>query len=389
MKGFEFPDVPEFEEEKQVVELDSTNSDNYSSPYEDDFDPSTVSPVEINTDEININPYEQTIINTNPYQNANIEEVISNENEEEVDNSSKAEEKVVENTNNEKTLSEDELTDLEIERIKTERELKLKNIRGIFVVFMFVVIVTVFVAYSRGDKAKEKVDIGSVNINLKDKDPKEDMEFSAELNNYYQTREKANIEKYLVDNADDSEKIAVINNTAVNQIEKLIEEIVNNSTSSIDYDNKMTDLKGYIKSLNDIRFNEASILKDIDYNTVNERIDHLKEISSTYFTGLNYYNAKDYNNACTTFSSITEDNYFYKAAKNHINSITEEIIAMLNNDITNLSTNLEYLDVAEQKEKYLQIKSIIEQYNKAYPYLNLETNQIYNDLLHKYTELSK
>ena len=69
--------------------------------------------------------------------------------------------------------------------------------------------------------------------------------------------------------------------------------------------------------------------------------------------------------------------------------IQDEIIELLKNDISILSTNLDYLDVAEKKAKYFQIKSIIEQYNKAYPYLQLETNQTYNDLYQKYTELSE
>ena len=72
-----------------------------------------------------------------------------------------------------------------------------------------------------------------------------------------------------------------------------------------------------------------------------------------------------------------------------MDKIQKEIIELLEKDIKNLSTNLEYLDQAEKKLKYVQIKSIIEQYNNAYPYLHLDTNQRYNDLLQKYSELSK
>ena len=180
-----------------------------------------------------------------------------------------------------------------------------------------------------------------------------------------------------------------MNNTVLNQIDKLIDDIVNSSTDSTDYDKKMADLNDYLTSLNAIKFNDVAILKDMDFNSIKDKLSRLKEDSLNYFTGLNYYNAKDYNNAYETFNSIPEDNYFNKIAKKNMDKIQKEIIELLEKDIKNLSTNLEYLEQAKKKLKYVQIKSIIEQYNNAYPYLHLDTNQRYNDLLQKYSELSK
>lgn len=403
MKGFEFPEFPETEEENATQNVENIVSEDTREVI-DDVESSNNQPIsEAETNLFNTNPYNETIINENPYQNVNIEDVISLEpkkNIKEKEEEETPEEKIIEKDDfkpqsilsqnySPNKLSEDDLTTLEINRIKEERKLKLKNARTIFVIVMFVFIVTIMVAYNRMDKNKERIKIDPVNVDLKDKDSQENLEFSAELNNYYQTREKTNIEKILVDNANNPEKITEMNNTVLNQIDKLIDDIVNSSTDSTDYDKKMADLNDYLTSLNAIKFNDVAILKDMDYNSIKDKLSRLKEDSLNYFTGLNYYNAKDYNNAYETFNSIPEDNYFNKIAKKNMDKIQKEIIELLEKDIKNLSTNLEYLDQAEKKLKYVQIKSIIEQYNNAYPYLHLDTNQRYNDLLQKYSELSK
>ena len=65
------------------------------------------------------------------------------------------------------------------------------------------------------------------------------------------------------------------------------------------------------------------------------------------------------------------------------------MIELLKKDIDNSEQNISTLNEYEQKLKYQEIKGMIEQYNLAYPYLNLETNQTYNDLLQKYKTLSE
>ncbi len=390
MKGFEFPDVSDSEkkiikepEEEIIPEQEITTYDNVDE-YEDDTEIQVV----------NTNPYEEAKENINPYSNVNIEEVVENpKSPTPVASSPKPEQKTNPEMPNvkKKVLTDDEQTDLEIARIKAERQLKMKNIRTVFVIFMLVVLFTLAATYKSLNNDHSKKDIGDINFKTtkKEDEPIEDLEISAELNNFYQTGEKANVEKMLVDSAEDPGKVMQINNTALMQIDRIINDNIENSKDYFDYDQKMNTLLKYVESLNNIRFNDIAVLKDTDYVATKEKIDNIKNSSSEYFNGLNYYNAKDYNNAYTTFNNIASDNYFYKFAYDKKTIISDDIIKLLNNDIANLSTNLEYLDEAEKKVKYQQIKSIIEQYAKAYPYLHLETNQTYNDLLQRYTELSK
>ncbi len=373
MKGYEFPD------ESNNQDKTDLKKPNFSDTFQDDeFDEYEE---ETEYSESNNTSYEKDYRNANLYQNANIEDVIREE-----DLPRRKDQKVIQEKTNE--LSDDDLTELEVARIKEERRQKIKNVRAVFLAFMCVVMATLLVMYNNRDKSKGKIELGPIDIHLSDKDKEEELEITTELKNYYDTRDKTNVEKILVNSESDPGKLAKINDSSVNQINLLIDEIILSSKDSLDYDNKMIDLNSYMTSLNSIRINDAVVLKDSDFNNLKDKINSLKNSSSEYFNALNYYSAKDYNNAINIFNSIPEDNYFHRAANTRVERITEEIIGLLNSDIDNLSTNIEYLDVAEKKVKYSQIKSIIEQYNKAYPYLHLENNQTYIDLLNKYTELS-
>ena len=385
MKGFEFPDISETNKEKQINSQEIDSVDELELPiYKEELSRDSYEP---ELEEINSNPYDDVSTNFNPYQN------ISNE-ETNVEINPDDEEDALDNTGAELPNEQEDLTTIDTDAIeaarkKEEKRAHFQSARLAFIVVMFVVIVTIMVSYARMDKSKEKVIIKPITIHTKDDPPIEELDFSAELNNYYQTREKNNIEKMLVDNSSDPEKMSEINSIVLKQIEKIIDDIIKNSSTEIQYDNKILDLDEYLNSLRSIKFNEAELLSEVDYNNIKERLSHLKETSTSYFDALNYYNAKDYNKAYNTFSAIPEDNSFNKAAVEQMNKITGEILGLLKNDITKMSANLDYMNANEQKNRYYQIKLIIEQYNAAYPYLHLETNPTYNDLLQKYTDLSQ
>ena len=385
MKGFEFPDISETNKEKQINSQEIDNVDELELPiYKEELSRDSYEP---ELEEINSNPYDDVSTNFNPYQN------ISNE-ETNVETNPDDEEDALDNTSAELPNEQEDLTTIDTDAIeaarkKEEKRAHFQSARLAFIVVMFVIIVAIMVSYARMDKSKEIVIIKPITIHTKDDPPIEELDFSAELNNYYQTREKNNIEKMLVDNSSDPEKMSEINSIVLKQIEKIIDDIIKNSSTEIQYDNKILDLDEYLNSLRSIKFNEAELLSEVDYNNIKERLSHLKETSTSYFDALNYYNAKDYNKAYNTFSAIPEDNSFKKAAVEQMNKITEEILGLLKNDITKMSANLDYMNANEQKNRYYQIKLIIEQYNVAYPYLHLETNPTYNDLLQKYTDLSQ
>ena len=385
MKGFEFPDISETNKEKQINSQEIDSVDELELPiYKEELSRDSYEP---ELEEINSNPYDDVSTNFNPYQN------ISNE-ETNVETKPDDEEDALDNTGAELPNEQEDLTTIDTDAIeaarkKEEKRARFQSARLAFIVVMFVIIVAIMVSYARMDKSKEKVIIKPITIHTKDDPPIEELDFSAELNNYYQTREKNNIEKMLVDNSSDPEKMSEINSIVLKQIEKIIDDIIKNSSTEIQYDNKILDLDEYLNSLRSIKFNEAELLSEVDYNNIKERLSHLKETSTSYFDALNYYNAKDYNKAYNTFSAIPEDNSFNKAAVEQMNKITEEILGLLKNDITKMSANLDYMNANEQKNRYYQIKLIIEQYNAAYPYLHLETNPTYNDLLQKYTDLSQ
>ena len=69
--------------------------------------------------------------------------------------------------------------------------------------------------------------------------------------------------------------------------------------------------------------------------------------------------------------------------------IVTNIMDILNADVKRISLNLDYVNEEEQQVKYKQIKSIIERYAIAYPYVKLTNNEEYNNLLKKYTDLIK
>lgn len=380
MKGFEFPGSSNIKNDKKADT--SSNITPLEEP-KHSIDNSSIAIPDI----VNANPYEETVVNTNPYTNVNISDVIS---ETEVDEESVVNDSPESTQNQKRELTDDEITEIEIEKIKAERRRKIKGFRLVYVVFMAIILVILAVCYNQTRKNAKPIVIGDIEINTKDDNPPiEQLEISAELNNFYQTGEKVNVEKILVDSVNDSNKIKLINDAALTQINRLIEDNIEQSKDHTDYEQKINKLLEYIKNLNEIKFNDYKVLNDNDCNNIKEKIEISKQTAIEYFSALNSYNSKDYNNAYNTFNSITEDNLFYKYAEKQKDIICDDMIELLKKDIENSEQNISTLNEEEQKLKYQEIKGMIEQYNLAYPYLNLETNQTYNDLLQKYKNLSE
>ena len=133
MKGFEFPDSSD-------SELDNVNTENNN--VQNDYN----SIAENKSEESNYNPYEGTVVNTNPYQNVKIEDVIVTEDEvEEPAPKATPPTPPKQPETPQRQLTDDELTNIEIEKIKAERALKMKNIKSVFVIFMLVVVISISV----------------------------------------------------------------------------------------------------------------------------------------------------------------------------------------------------------------------------------------------------
>ena len=220
MKGFEFPGSSNIKNDKKA---DTSNNITPLEESKHSIDNSSIAKPDI----INAKPYEETVVNTNPYTNVNISDVIS---ETEVDEETVVNDSPESTQNQKRELTDDEITEIEIEKIKAERRRKIKGFRLVYVVFMAIVLVILAVCYNQTRKNAKPIVIGDIEINTKDDNPPiEQLEISAELNNFYQTGEKVNVEKILVDSANDSNKIKLINDAALTQINRLIEDNIEQS----------------------------------------------------------------------------------------------------------------------------------------------------------------
>ena len=179
MKGFEFPGSSNIKNDKKA------NTSSNITPNVDlkqDEENGSITKADI----INANPYEETVVNTNPYTNVNISDVIS---ETEVDEETVVNDSPESTQNQKRELTDDEITEIEIEKIKAERRRKIKGFRLVYVVFMAIILVILAVCYNQTRKNAKPIVIGDIEINTKDDNPPiEQLEISAELNNFYQSK---------------------------------------------------------------------------------------------------------------------------------------------------------------------------------------------------------
>lgn len=403
--AFEMPALEEVKSEEDINPMEQ--EENTQEEVED------TTPGEYNDNPfINNNPYEEAVENTNPYVDYDdMEAVIGNTDTEEKEQYEEPEstpvEEVKEETpivnNNEKI--DTDFKELEKEQKKQERAEKVDNMKFVFLFLMFIVVAALIAYFHFSDDREGPKEIPQVDVktgdNDKDKDKDKDPEpptvegdfnkkVEDELNNYFSDGDTTGLSTILSSSYSDTTKVEDIHNTTNTVVESWI-----NTLLTKDYDNyeaftsAVNNTRSKLDGLYNIKYTDVGYLEEDKYEEYSTKLNNIDEDSNDYYVALELYNKKDYNKAYQALEAISSSNSFYDSSQKHMNDIVTSILDLLKSDIKKISTNLDFVNDSEKQGIYKQIKSIIEKYAIAYPYVKLNNNEEYNELYKKYNDLIK
>ena len=401
---------------------------------------------EIKEEVANANPYEETFANTNPYVDYdNMEDVIgSEENNNEIEEATVYEEEDNTFLNNDEVSKEIPVIDLttrysdssedsnkveennevveeapstnsenveqvdysnkvdvdfqELEKVQKKqiKEEKTKNIRVVFVILMLLVIMTLIgTSHFRKDNGKPMVINGDDIVKPKKEEKKpETSDFGVRVDEalatFYDSKDNSLLVSVLMDAVNDEERMNTISSVTSNKIDSWINQLKNETAISYeDFVNKTSNIKTILNSMNEVEYEGNKFINGEKYQETIDNLNALEADGNDYYVAVSSYINKDYNNAYQLFEAIPSTNKFYDNSQRLLTIIINDIISLIQDDINNNFTNMEFLSEEEQQVKYKLIKSMIERYALAYPYVKLTESNDYQDLLKKYSDLIK
>lgn len=210
------------------------------------------------------------------------------------------------------------------------------------------------------------------------------------LNTYYETSEIDDL-LYLMENVkDDEDKTKelqdTVKNTCYSWVLKYKEEDVSSST---EFEELTLKYKGLIDGI----FRYALVKKDdyyiralheTAYDELMLQFDQIYTDSLDFYEAIDFYNDKDYNKAYYMFSRIESDNSYYDKSITYMNKIHENIMELLNKDVTKIEKEIDTLSDEEKLNIYLLIEETILEYNNVYS-VDLNECYEYQELLTTYT----
>ena len=357
-----------------------------------------------------VNPYEETVINTNPYVEYNdMNNVIGEEDNNSVlyDNVYNKEDNILIEEEETEPVQVEQPKDVvknidysnkvdvdfkELEKVQEKqlRKEKIKSIRFVFIIFMLLVIATLFgTGYFNKKKDDKPIDLRNNDTNNVPDNPVINESFSdrvqREVSDIYNSKDTSKLQQLLEESSEDVDKNNQIHTGISSVINTWITGIKDERFESYDvYNSKITELKGIIDSIYNIKSVNYYSISDEEYSNINNNLNKMVEDGRAYYEALVSYNSKDYNNAYRLFDSINSENTFYDNSRAYLDTIIKDILALLQNDIDTMSINIDMLSEEEKQVKYQQIKGVIERYVMAYPYVGLSDNATYQELLNKY-----
>ena len=127
------------------------------------------------------------------------------------------------------------------------------------------------------------------------------------------------------------------------------------------------------------------ILTEKDYEELMIQFNDIYNDSAIFYDALELYKAKDYNKAYYMFNRVEESNSYYEKSVTYLSIIVEDIIEMINKDISKLEKNIDTLEDSEKLKVYTSIEQIIISYNNLYVSVELNEKNDYQELLSLYT----
>ncbi|MBR6821341.1 MAG: hypothetical protein IKM55_03865 [Bacilli bacterium] len=210
------------------------------------------------------------------------------------------------------------------------------------------------------------------------------------LNTYYETSEIDDLIYLMEDIKDDEAKLKdlqdTVKNTCYSWVLRYKEEDAKSTeefeTITFKYKELIDGIFRYALIKTDEQYVRA--LNEVDYDEIMLQFDQIYTDSLVFYEALDFYNEKDYNKAYYMFGKIEDNNTYYDKSVTYLNKIHENILELLNKDITKIEKDIDTLSDEDKLNVYILIEETILEYNNVYN-VNLSDNLEYQEILSKYT----
>lgn len=212
------------------------------------------------------------------------------------------------------------------------------------------------------------------------------------LDDYYISYDVNEITSIFEDVKTDSNKVKTMQDKVNSRITLWISEFKTNDLKSKDNFEKVYDgNKILINNLYNVSASyDGNVIKLISASLYKEYMDKLSDIYEDglpYYTALDSYKNKAYDEAYQLFSYVDSDNEFYEKATLCMESIVSEVINLLKSDIAKLEDGIDDLSEEKKMDRYIAIQDVIIVYNDIYDKIHLSENDEYQDLIQKYSKI--
>ncbi len=217
-----------------------------------------------------------------------------------------------------------------------------------------------------------------------------DLSLKESLNTYYETNEIDDLIYLMNTVKNDEVKLKKLQETVKNTCYSWVlrykeEDAINTKefeTITYKYKELIDGMFRYALIKVDDRYVRA--LNEVDYDELMLQFDQIYTDSLVFYEALDLFNDKDYNKAYYMFGKITNDNTYYDKSVTYINKIYDNIMELLNKDITKIEKDISILSDEDKLKIYILIEETILEYNNVYN-VNLSEYEKYQDILSLYT----
>lgn len=212
------------------------------------------------------------------------------------------------------------------------------------------------------------------------------------IDDYYNSYDVNEITSIFEDIKIDSNKVKTMQDKINSRVVLWISEFKTNDLKSKENFEKVYDgNKILINNLYNVSTSyDGNVIKLIsasDYKKYMDSLSNIYDDGLPYYTALDSYKNKAYDEAYQLFGYVESDNEFYEKATLCMDSIVLEVINLLKNDIAKLEDGIENLSDDKKMDRYISIQDIIIVYNEIYDKVNLSENVEYKSLLEKYSKI--
>lgn len=189
--------------------------------------------------------------------------------------------------------------------------------------------------------------------------------------------------------SNDSHKVSEVKAETLSTIDKWLDQYLNQEITNTSEFSKLTD---YYKKLlntlyNKVEYQNIKLLESTKYNEYNNEIDEIYLDSKDYFSALDYYNDKSYNESYEMLNNVNKESRYYSKTLEQKKKIEDTIISYIKSDITKIEGRLSSATESQKNKIYMQIEDVITRYEKIYYNIPLNENEEYISLLNKYNQL--